>query len=144
MRKRKLRKFTREQVRALAANPYTSKVDFHSIWYTDEFMMLFLERYKNGDTSYEIFSSCGYDVEVLGENRVYGFPRRVAKLLGISQGLTGSAGKAADPDAMPTPQTVFEIQRELEHLRRQIQLLKKTAGAEGLEGFEPPATVHTE
>ena len=55
---RKLRKFTREQVKALAANPYTSRVDFHSIWYTDEFMMLFLERYKNGDTSYEIFSSC--------------------------------------------------------------------------------------
>lgn len=144
MRKRKLRKFTREQVKALAANPYTSRVDFHSIWYTDEFMMLFLERYKNGDTSYEIFSSCGYDIEVLGENRVYGFPRRVAKLLGISRGLTGPDGKTTDPGAMPTLQTVFEIQQELECLRRQIQFLKKTAGAEGLEGLDSPATVPTE
>ena len=64
---RRLKKFTREQVKALAANPYTSRVDFHCIWYTEEFMRLFLERYKNGDTSFEIFTSCGYDIAVLGK-----------------------------------------------------------------------------
>lgn len=148
---RRLNKFTREQVKALAANPYTSKVDFRHIWYTEEFMTLFLDRYKNGDTSFEIFTSCGYDIEVLGENRVYGFPRRVTRLLGISQGLTGPAGKTGvsvpqttDSDAMPTPQTISDMQREIEYLRRQIQLLKKTAGAEDLESLDSPVTVHTE
>lgn len=137
---RKLRKFTREQVKALAANPYTSKVDFHSIWYTEEFMTLFLDRYKNGDTSYEIFSSCGYDIEVLGANRVYGFPRRVTRLLGISQELTGAAEKVrenkiqdTDNNTIPIQQTISDMQRELEYLRRQIQLLKENAEAEGIK-----------
>ena len=131
---KRLTKFTREQVKALAANPYTSMVDFRHIWYTEEFMKLFLDRYKNGDTSYEIFSSCGYDIAVLGENRVYGFPRRVTKLLGISQGLDGTAEKTMenrprdiDNDTEPALQTVSDMQRELTYLRRQVELLKKAA-----------------
>lgn len=137
---RRVNKFTREQVKALAANPYTSRVDFRHIWYTEEFMTLFLDRYKNGDTSFEIFTSCGYDTEVLGENRVYGFPRRVTKLLGISQGLTRSAGKTrvngqqdTERNTDSTRQTVSEMQRELEYLRRQIQLLKKDVETEELK-----------
>lgn len=133
---RTLKKFTREQVKSLAANPYTSKVDFRHIWYTEEFMKLFLERYKNGDTSFEIFDSCGYDVNVLGVNRVYGFPRRVATLLGISQGITGSAEKIrvnelqnTDSTAVSAQQTFSDMQRELEYLRRQVQLLQEKAEA---------------
>lgn len=132
---RRLKKFTREQVKTLAANPYTSRVDFRHIWYTEEFMKLFLDRYKNGDTSFEIFASCGYDIEVLGENRIYGFPRRVTRLLGISQELIGtvkmteeSGVQDTDNDTMPDPQNVSAMQRELEYLRRQVKLLKKTAG----------------
>ena len=137
----KLKKFTREQVRALAANPYTSMVDFRHIWYTEEFMKLFLDRYKNGDTSYEIFSSCGYDVTVLGENRVYGFPRRVTKLLGISQGLAGTAAKAVesgpqsiDNDTESAGQSVSDMQRELTYLRRQVELLKKAVETNDTRG----------
>ena len=137
---RKLKKFTREQVRVLAANPYTSKVDFHCIWYTEEFMQLFLERYKNGDTSFEIFESCGYDIAVLGENRVYGFPRRVTRLLGLSQEFAGSAEKIRasglqdmNHDAIPAQQSVSDMQRELEYLRRQIQLLKERVGTEDMQ-----------
>ena len=142
---RRLKKFTREQVKALSANPYTSRVDFHCIWYTEEFMKLFLERYKNGDTSFEIFSSCGYDIAVLGENRVYGFPRRVTRLLGIGQGLTGTAEKTGvsgaqttEHDTLPIQQTVSDMQRELEYLRQQVQILQKNTGAEGVEGFSLP------
>ena len=137
---RKLKKFTREQVKVLAANPYTSRVDFRCIWDTEEFMRLFLERYKNGDTSFEIFESCGYDIAVLGENRVYGFPRRVTKLLGISQGLAGAGEKLRESGAQVTDngsvsaaQSIFDMQRELEYLRRQVQLLKERAGAEEVE-----------
>lgn len=138
---RRLKKFTREQVKSLALNPYTSSVDFRHIWYTEEFMKLFLERYKNGDTSFEIFSSCGYDIDVLGENRIYGFPRRVTRLMGISQGLSESTEKtgASKPqttgyDAMSTQQTISDMQRELEYLRRQVQMLKNNTGTEGVEG----------
>lgn len=137
---RKLKKFTREQVKALAANPYTSKVDFHCIWYTEEFMKLFLDRYKNGDTSFEIFESCGYDIAVLGENRVYGFPRRVMRLLGISQGSAGAAEKlrvsgarGTEHDTTSAGQSVSDMQRELENLRRQVQLLREKAVAEDIK-----------
>ena len=92
-------------------------------------MRLFLERYKNGDTSFEIFDSCGYDIAVLGENRVYGFPRRVATLLGISQEINGAIEKTGigvlqetSNNTIPVQLSIADMQRELEYLRRQVQL----------------------
>ena len=45
---RKITKFMPEQMQTLASNPYTDRVDFYRIWYTEEFMKLYLDRYKKG------------------------------------------------------------------------------------------------
>lgn len=125
-------KFTPEQLELLAANPFTSRVDLHHIWFTLEFQNLFLSRYENGESSSEIFSSCGYDVSVLGENRVYGYPRRLIKRMESGKGLTETAGttKAGSPqntdyNTMPAQQSVASMQRELKYLRQQVEFLKK-------------------
>ena len=74
MRRRGKRiKFTDEQIKELSENPFTSEVTYYQIYYTLEFQNLFLARYEKGESSVEIFESMGYDVSILGDNRVYGF-----------------------------------------------------------------------
>lgn len=126
------RKFTPEEIETLAANPFTSKVDFHHIWFTLEFQNLFLARYENGETSSEIFTDLGYDISILGENRVYGYPRRLIKRIESGQGLTETHGrtkvdapKNTDYNTMPAQQSVASMQRELKYLRQQVEFLKK-------------------
>ncbi len=126
------KKFTTEEIKQLAANPFTSKVDYHHIWFTLEFQNLFLSRYETGETSYEIFVSCGYDPDVLGDNRIYGFYRRLIKRLENGTGLTETAGRTkveapenTDYNTMPAQQSVASMQRELKYLRQQVEFLKK-------------------
>lgn len=126
------KKFTPEQIEILSANPFTSKVDFHHIWFTLEFQNLFLSRYENGESSSEIFADFGYDITILGENRVYSYPRRLYQRLEKGLGLCETPGsvKVKQPDntdynTMPAQQSVAAVQRELKYLRQQVEFLKK-------------------
>lgn len=121
-----------EQIKQLAANPFTSKVDYYHIWFTLEFQNIFLTRYEAGESSADIFASMGYDVSVLGDNRVYGFARRLRKRLENGQALTETPGKTkvempenTDYNTMPAQQSVAAMQRELTYLRQQVEFLKK-------------------
>ena len=131
------KKFTPEEVKILAANKFTSKVDFYHIWYTLEFQNLFLSRYEAGERSREIFESLGYDMKILGENRVYGCYQRLTKRLERCQGLTETAGQSkldppqsVDYNILPAQQSVASMQRELKYLRQQVDFLKKIFEAE--------------
>ena len=125
-------KFTDDQIKQLSENKFTSKVDYHHIWFTLEFQNIFLARYEKGESSVEIFTSMGYDVSVLGDNRVYGFPRRLKKRLESGRGLTEVHGNAkveepekVDYNTLPAQQSVASMQRELRYLRQQVEFLKK-------------------
>lgn len=126
------RKFTQEQIDILAANPFTSRVDFHHIWFTLEFQNIFLSRYEQGETSTEIFTDLGYDIEILGPNRIYNYPRALYRRLENGLGLTETPGrtKAEEPsnvdyNTMPAQQSTAAMQRELKYLRQQVEFLKK-------------------
>ena len=74
----------------------------------------------------------GYDISILGENRVYGYPRRLVKRIESGQGLTETHGrtkvdapKNTDYNTMPAQQSVASMQRELKYLRQQVEFLKK-------------------
>lgn len=124
--------FTAEQIEELKANPFTSKVDYHHIWFTLEFQNIFLTRYEHGESSIDIFESMGYNVDILGKNRIYGFPRRLYSRLDRGLELTEVAGttkvskpKNVDYNTMPSQQSVASMQRELTYLRQQVEFLKK-------------------
>ncbi|MDD3415822.1 MAG: hypothetical protein PHY47_17745 [Lachnospiraceae bacterium] len=70
-------KFAAAQIEILSASKFTSKVDFHHIWFTLEFQSLLLTCYEKEETSSEIFSDLGYDIAILGDNRFYGHPGRL-------------------------------------------------------------------
>lgn len=126
------KKFTQEERDILASNPFTRKVDFYHIWFTLEFQNIFLSRYEMGESSFDIFTDLGYDTCILGDNRVYGFYRRLKKRLESGQGLTETAGTTrvseptnTDYNTMPAQQSVAAMQRELKYLRQQVEFLKK-------------------
>lgn len=126
------KKFTPEEIKILTDNPFTSKIDCYHIWFTLEFQNIFLTRYEQGETSREIFESLGYSIEILGENRIYGYPRKLYKRLESGQSLTetGAHIKAEAPanvdyNTMPSQQSVAAMQREIKYLRQQIEFLKK-------------------
>ena len=124
-------RFTTEQIEILAANPFTFKVTPRHIWFTLEFKNLFLARFDAGETSMEIFISCGYDPDILGDNRIYGFPRTVRKQLASGKPLTEGPARQADKperidyNTMPPQQSVSAMQREITYLRQQVEFLKK-------------------
>ena len=125
-------KFTDEQLEILRANPFTSRVDYHHIWFTLEFQNLFLSRYEAGESSPEIFTSLGYDIDVVGYIRICNYPRQLKRRLESGKELTETHGntKAEEPkyvdyNTMPVQQSVAAMQRELTYLRQQVEFLKK-------------------
>ena len=76
---RRNKRFTSEEVEQLASNPFTYRVSACQISYTLEFKNLFLARYEAGESVREIFQSLGYDIEILGESRIYCFAHQLVK-----------------------------------------------------------------
>lgn len=126
------RRFTAEQLEILSNNPFTSKVDWHHIWFTLEFQNIFLTRYEQGESSSEIFESLGYDIDILGKYRIYNYPRTLYGRLEKGLSLTETPGNTKliaptdmDYNTLPTQQSVASMQRELKYLRQQVEFLKK-------------------
>lgn len=124
--------FTPEQIETLAANQFTARVNARQIIFTLEFKNIFLSRYEQGDTSVEIFESCGYDTEILGRSRIYGFARRLRELVESGRPLTedysnakAKAPENTDYNTMPSQLSISAMQRELVYLRQQVDFLKK-------------------
>ena len=64
------RLFTEKEVKILSNNPYVKSVSLKGITYTDEFKHLFIEENAGGKLPREIFEQCGFDIDVLGMDRV--------------------------------------------------------------------------
>jgi hypothetical protein len=62
--------FTEKEINILSDNPYVKSVSSKGITYTDEFKHLFIEENEGGKLPREIFEQCGFDIEVLGMDRV--------------------------------------------------------------------------
>jgi len=130
--KKRIKKFTAEQMERLAANPFTLRVTVLRISFTLEFKNLFLVRYESGEAIKDIFEGMGYEIEVLGENRIYNFANRLAILAERGEMPTEGPPKAKsekplniDYNTMPAQQSVAAMQREIAYLRQQIEFLKK-------------------
>lgn len=73
------RKFTEEEMRILAKNPYTYRVTDTTIRFTLVFKEEFLRRYKEGLSPKQIVQDLGYRVEILGARRVEGLRDHIVK-----------------------------------------------------------------
>ena len=62
--------FKEQEIEQLRANPYVKHVSEKAITYTDAFKELFLEEYHAGKLPSQIFRDHGFDVRVVGDQRV--------------------------------------------------------------------------
>lgn len=124
--------FTPEQMELLSANKFTAHVDRHRILFTLEFKNLFMSQYEQGFSSMEIFINCGYDPDILGDNRIYGFAKRLRNQYESGHPFTESypctivsKPENTDYNTLPSQLSVSAMQRELTYLRQQVEFLKK-------------------
>jgi hypothetical protein len=133
MRERcRIKKFTTEQMEVLAANPFTYKITTLRISYTLEFKNLFLARYESGEAVKDIFTSLGYDISIIGGNRMYSFAKRLLDQSEAGEVPTEESPRVkrekpvnVDYNTMPAQQSVAAMQREITYLRQQLEFLKK-------------------
>uniref|UniRef100_UPI00403F8DCF HTH domain-containing protein n=1 Tax=Paenibacillus sp. FSL K6-0276 TaxID=2921450 RepID=UPI00403F8DCF len=62
--------FTDKEIKQLSSNPYVKFVSSKAITYTDAFKQLFILENNKGKLPREIFEECGFDVTVIGIQRV--------------------------------------------------------------------------
>ncbi len=62
--------FTDKEIKLLSNNPYVKSVSSKAITYTDAFKQLFISENNKGKLPREIFEESGFDVTVIGIQRV--------------------------------------------------------------------------
>ena len=62
--------FTEKEIQALSRNPYVKTVSAKGITYTDEFKRIFIAENERGKLSREIFEECGFNINIIGIDRV--------------------------------------------------------------------------
>lgn len=62
--------FTKEELKILSKNRYVKKLSVKGITYTDEFKSIFIAENEKGKFPREIFEECGFDINILGSERI--------------------------------------------------------------------------
>lgn len=62
--------FTDKEIKLLSNNPYVKSVSSKAITYTNAFKQLFISENNKGKLPRQIFEECGFDVTVIGIQRV--------------------------------------------------------------------------
>jgi hypothetical protein len=68
--------FTEKEISLLSKNLYIKNISVKSITYTDEFKRIFIAESEKGKPSRVVFEEHGFDVGILGMNRVEQARRR--------------------------------------------------------------------
>lgn len=114
--------FTEEQIKVLSNNKCVSNVSSKSISYTDEFKQLFVSENENGKLPRLIFEEHGFDIDILGMERIKSSGKRWRRayrkegILGLIDMRKEKSGKFSDKE--------LSTERKFERLTAQINLLK--------------------
>ena len=125
------RKFTEEEIRILASNPYTYQVTDTTIRFTLAFKEEFLRRYKEGFSPKQIVQDLGYRMDILGTRRVEGLRDHIVKEsrseAGLHEGTLHNKIKPVSRDytTLPESKAIEYMQHELLYLRQKVEFLKK-------------------
>jgi hypothetical protein len=125
---------TKEEVEILKSNTNVRKVSQKTVSYTLEFKEWFWREYNTGKSVPDIFEAAGFDIVMLGEQRMYGFftTLRRTKERGIpfTDGRDArQVGIVIPPDQHPEPATKKNTtsasitERDLRKLIHQVNFL---------------------
>ncbi|MCA1030943.1 IS3 family transposase [Bacillus timonensis] len=127
--------FTTKEIEILSTNPYVKSVSTKGITYTDEFKQLFIIQSGNGKPAREIFEECGFDIEIIGMERVRSARDRWRAayskngLDGLQDTRRGNSGRPRDKE-LTSDEKYARLEAENNLLKAEIELLKKIRFAE--------------
>jgi len=122
--------FEKEEIKILSENKYVKKISNKAITYTDEFKRIFIAQYNNGKFPREIFEECGFDVDILGINRVDSCRRRWKKsykengAIGLVDTRKGHSGRPRIKE-LTLEEKYAQLEAQNNLLKAENELLKK-------------------
>lgn len=125
--RRKSKVFTEEERKQLLSNKYTLDVTEANIFYTEEFKSIFWIHYQAGEGVKSIFTQFGYDVNILGNGRIYNFSHKLSEEMRDKTILTmpKTNNKIETPNTKYSEEEIKAMEYELKYLRQEISFLKK-------------------
>lgn len=122
--------FTEKEIKILSRNPYVKAVSSKAITYTDEFKRIFIVENEKGKLPREIFIECGFDISVLGKERVNSAAKRWRAAYrkngvdGLRDTRKGNSGRPIEAElSLEEKYARLEAQNHL--LKAENELLKK-------------------
>ena len=114
--------FTEEEIEILSQNQYVKSVSMKGIIYTDEFKRIFIAENEKGRLPREIFEEYGFDLDVLGMDRVTSSGKRWRAAY-RKNGVCGLRDTREENSGRPSEKEL-SIEEKYEHLKAQNNLLK--------------------
>ncbi|MFB5932012.1 IS3 family transposase [Peribacillus frigoritolerans] len=114
--------FTEKEIKLLSSNNYVKSVSSKGITYTDEFKHIFIAEKQKGKFVRQIFEEFGFDVEVLGTERIKSASKRWQAvyekngIIGLCDTRAGNSGRQKERK--------LTLEEKNARLEAQINLLK--------------------
>lgn len=120
--------FTIEEREKLRVNPYVKNVTDKSITYTEEFREYFINQYNLGKLPKEIFKEAGFDINILGNERIKSNTKRFKKMSERIEGFKDTreenSGRSLKRE-LTDEEKIVKLKEENLKLKQQLEFLKK-------------------
>jgi transposase len=122
--------FTDKEIKQLSNNRYVRSVSSKAITYTDGFKQLFISENNKGKPPREIFEVCGFDVTVIGLQRVESSAKRWRAsyqengILGLQDTRSHASGRPLKRE-LTLEEKFAKLEAQNALLRAENELLKK-------------------
>jgi hypothetical protein len=118
--------FTDQQVIEISKNPNVKNVSRKGITYQKSFKEYFLEQNGKGKTSKEIFVESGFDIDILGNDRVVSCGKRwrqqSKRLEGVKDTRKGGSGRPRTRH-LTQDEIILRQKAEIEYLKQERDFL---------------------
>lgn len=122
------RHFTEDQIKTMAANPYTVKVTPGQISFTRKFKEVFFRKLEAGEAPGSILSDCGYDPDTLGTKRIEALAARIRKEAGSEEGFREGRrpyGSIKQTEEVSEEKRMKLLESRVEYLEAQVEFVKE-------------------
>lgn len=122
--------FTSSEIAQLRQNRYVKSVSDKGITYTDEFKEIFIRENQNGKLPRQIFEEHGFDIDVLGIQRIASAGKRWRSAF-KKDGISGLQDRRKISSGHPIrreltlEEELIRTKAELDLARAELELLKK-------------------
>ncbi|MBK5243338.1 IS3 family transposase [Clostridium sp.] len=122
--------FTNKDILSLSKNRYVKKISEKGITYTDEFKSLFIVELGMGKFVSRIFQDAGFDIDMLGRDRIQSARKRWRKAykesgeLGLRDTRKFSSGRPLKRE-LTLEEIITKKDAEIEYWKAEAELLKK-------------------